>query len=172
MRLAAHSKIVGTLALALAVAALAPGTSAGHRLTHQEIARLAQQSRQDPASVAQAPVLRSNPGQQTTRAGIVAPPILRVARASELAAINRVEAQEQAAGSYSPSSGARYSNAESTAYATLSHPVAASSPTVNAPGEGFDYGAAAVGAGVAAAIIVLITAGSLAVRRRGRPQHG
>jgi hypothetical protein len=172
MRLAARSKFVGTLALAVAVGGLACGTSVGHVLTAQQIARIAQQSRQDPASVSQAPVLRSNPRQQTTQARIVAPPILRVARASELSAINRAEAREHAAGSYGPSSGARYSNAESAAYATLSHPVAASAPTANAPGDGFDYAAAAIGAGAAALIIVAIAAGSLAVRRRGQPQHG
>jgi hypothetical protein len=113
------------------------------------------------------------PGPPTAaQAGPVAPPILRVARASELAAINRAETQERAAGSYSPPAGARYSSAETDAYAWFAHPVAASASTVKAPGEGFDYGAAAVGAGLAVAIIVLIAAGGLAVRRRRQPQFG
>ena len=107
-----------------------------------------------------------------TQAGPVGPPILRVARASELAAINHAEAQARAAVSYSPPAGARYSSADTNAYATFAHPVAASAPTVKAPGAGFDYGAAAVGAGLAVAIIALITAGGLAVRRRRQPQFG
>ena len=101
------------------------------------------------------------------------PPILRVARASELAAINRAEARQEAARSHTPAEGARFSSAALDAYATLAHPpVAASAPTIKAPGAGFDFGAAAVGAGLAVAIIVLITAGGLAVRRHRRPQYG
>jgi hypothetical protein len=107
-----------------------------------------------------------------TQGGPVGPPILRVARASELAAIDRVEAQRQAALSYSPPAGARYSSADTDAYAAVAHPVASRASTVKAPGEGFDYGAAAVGAGLAAAIIVLIAAGGLVVRRRRQPQYG
>ena len=100
------------------------------------------------------------------------PPILRPARASELAAIHRAEAQWAAALSYSLPAGARYSSADIDAYAAVAHPVAASAPTVKAPGDGFDFGAAAVGAGLAVAIIVLITAGGLALRRRREPQYG
>jgi hypothetical protein len=100
------------------------------------------------------------------------PPILRPARASELAAIHRAEAQRQAALSYRAPAGARYSSADTGAYAAVAHPVAASAPTVKAPGDGFDFGAAAVGAGLAVAIIVLITVGGLALRRRRQPQYG
>ena len=50
MRLTARSSIIGALAVALIAAALAPGTSAGYRLTHQEAARLAQQSGQSASS--------------------------------------------------------------------------------------------------------------------------
>jgi hypothetical protein len=172
MGLALRSKTVATLALALAVGGLAPGTSAGQGLTHQEVTRLAQQSRQDPASVAQAPVLPSNLGRQTRQADIVAPPTLPPARASELAAIQRAEERQHAAGSYRPSPAAHYSSAETDTYAALEHPVAPSALTVHAPGEAFDYGAAAIGAGFAVVIMVLIAAGGVAVRRRGQPQHG
>jgi hypothetical protein len=125
MRLAAHSRIVGALALAIIAVALVPGTSAAHRLTQQEyarliqashqgsasatsaggsltqqeIARLAQRSRQDPASVAEAPVLRPNPDLQV-------PQYLGINRAKE-------------------------------------------------PSDGFDFGDAAVGAGITAAIVLL-----------------
>ncbi len=167
MRLTARSSIIGTVAVALIAVALAPGTSAGYRLTHQEAARFAQQSGQSASSTTG---VRPNADRQSTQAGPVGPPILRVARASELAAIHRAEAQSAAAGSYSPPAGARYSSADTDAYAASVHPVAASAPTVKAPGDGFDFGAAAVGAGLAVAIIVLITAGGLAVRRRRQPQ--
>ena len=169
MRLTARSSIIGALAVAVIAAALAPGTSAGYRLTHQEAARLAQQSGQSASS---ATGVRPNPDEQSTQAGPVGPPSLRVARASELAAIHRAEAQWAAAGSYSAPAGARYSSADTDAFAASAHPVAVSAPTVKAPGAGFDYGAAAVGAGLAVAIIVLVTAGGLAVRRRRQPQFG
>ena len=72
--------------------------------------------------------VRPNPDQQSTQAGPVAPPILRVARASELAAIKRAEVQQEAARSYSPPAGARYSSADTDAYAAVAHPVAVSAP--------------------------------------------
>ena len=95
-----------------------------------------------------------------------------MARAAQLAAINRADTQQQAARSYRPSDGARYSSAAFNAYATLAHPVAASGPIVKTPNDGFDYGAAAIGAGLALTIIAAITAGGLVMRRRRRPQYG
>ena len=62
--------------------------------------------------------------------------------------------------------------ADVDAYAGVARPVAAIGPVVKAPGDGFDYGAAAIGAGFAVGIIVLITAGGIAVRRRRQPQYG
>jgi hypothetical protein len=162
MRLAARSTMIaGVLSIA---AILAPAASARFDL--------------EPATTAQgqptisSPVVRPNPHSQNSQSTPVGPPILRVARGSEAAAINRAEAQRKAAHSYSPGAGARHSSADTAAYAAVSHPVAASSSPVKAPGAGFDYGAAAVGAGLAVAIIVLITAGGLAVRRRKQPQFG
>ena len=162
MRLAARSTmIVGVLSIA---AILAPAASARFDL--------------EPATSTQgqpttsSPVVRPNAYQRTSQSTPVGPPILRVARGSEAAAINHAEAQERAALSYSPPAGARYSSAGTDAYAAVGHPVAASAPTVKAPGAGFDYGAAAVGAGLAVAIIALITAGGLVLRRRRQPQFG
>jgi hypothetical protein len=170
MRLTARSSIIGALAVALVAVALAPGASAGYRLTHQEAARFAQQSGQ---SASFTTGVRPNPDQQSTQAGPVGPPILRVARASELATIHRAEVQREAARSYGPAAAARrYSSAETGAYAAFAHPVAAGAPTVKAPGDGFDFGAAAVGGGLAVAIIVLVGAGGLALRRRRQPQYG
>ena len=192
MRVTARSRIIGTLAVALIAAALAPGTSAGYQSTQAgsvgpPILRVARAS--ELAAINRAEAQREAASSYSPPAGAryssadtdayaafahpVAAPILRVARASELAAIRRAEAQREAASSYSPPAGARYSSAVLDAYATLAHPpVAASAPTVKAPGDGFDFGAAAVGAGFAVAIIVLITAGGLVMRRRRQAQYG
>lgn len=159
MRIAARSTMIaGVLSIATI---LAPAASARLDLKHATTAQ--------GQPTTSGPVVRPTPHQQTSQSTRVGPPILRVARGSEAAAINRAEAQERAAVSYSAPAGARYSSA---AYAGFAHPVAASGPTVKAPGAGFDYGAAAVGAGLAVAIIVLITAGGLAMRRRRQPQFG
>lgn len=160
MRLAAGSTtIAGVLSIA---AILAPAASAQFNL--------------DPTTVAQeqptalSTVVRPNPHQRTSQS-TGGPPILRLARASEAAALNHSEAQERAAASYSPRAGARYGSGDPVAYAALPHPVAASSLPVKAP-AGFDYGAAAVGAGLAVVIVVVITVGGLVVRRRRQPQFG
>jgi hypothetical protein len=98
-------------------------------------------------------------------------PILRPARASELAAINRAESQEADAFSYSLPRTARYSNADLNAYADAVHPVAVTTPAVGASSNGFDYGDAAIGAGSTAAILVLITAAGLVLCRRRQPRR-
>ena len=169
MRLTAHSRTIETLAVALIAAALVPSASAGYRLTHREAARLAQQSRQSASSTT---IVRPNPDQQSTQSGSVGPPTLPVARAAEPAAMNWAAEPREAARSHSLRQAAPYNSAAFNAYATLAHPVAASSPKVKAPDDGFDYGAAAVGAGLTVTIVVLITAGGLIMRRRRRPQYG
>ncbi|MBV8990993.1 MAG: hypothetical protein JO372_20760 [Solirubrobacterales bacterium] len=118
-----------------------------------------------------APVARPNPDQQTARTGPVGPPILRRPRASELPAINRAQAQEADRLAYNPPRTARYSNTEMNAYASAAHPVAAPTPISNAPSNGFDYGAAALGAGITGAIVLLITASTLTIRRRSQVRH-
>ena len=40
------------------------------------------------------------------------------------------------------------------------------------PSTGFDYGDAAVGAGVMAGLTIVVTAGALTIRRRGLVRHG
>ena len=52
---------------------------------------------------------------------------------------------------------------------TDSNPVPA--PTSGAPSDGFNYGDAAVGAGVIAGLALLGTAGTLTVRRRNELRH-
>jgi len=168
MRLAAHSRIVGALALAVVAVALAPGTSFAYRLTqqeyarmvqashqgaapvtsaggsvtHREIARPAQLTRQDPASVAEAPAVRPNPDQQVPHArgpaGTSSQPV-------------------QVPGKHG---------------ITPRYPIAATASSAKQPSDGFDYGDAAVGAGIAAAIVLLATTATLTVRRRHEPQHG
>ena len=169
MRLTARSRIFATLAVALTAAALAPGASADHGVTQHQPVRLRQQSGHSTNSTTG---VRPNPDQQSTQSGSVGPPILPVARAAETAAIARAEAQRKAAHSYSLPDGARYSSAAFNAYAALTHPVAASTPTVKVTGDGFDYGAAGVGAGLTATILAVFTVGGLVVRRHRGPQYG
>jgi len=116
-------------------------------------------------------VVRPNLDQQTGQAGFGAPPILPPARASELPAINRAQAEEAQRLSYKLPRTARYSNAEMNAYAGAVHRVAVSPPVSGAPSNGFDYGAAAVGAGITGAVVLLITAGTLTIRRRSQLRH-
>ena len=146
MRLTAHTRIIGALAVALIAAVLAPGASADYAVTHREAARslgtgaiprgvaiLAQQAGQSASSTT---VVRPNPDQQGTQFGSAGPPILPVARAAGLAAIHRAEAQREAARSYSLPERARYSSAAFNAYATLAHPVAASARRSQRPAMG------------------------------------
>ena len=150
MRLATRSRII--IASALAITAIAaPAASA-------------MQSEQGP-------VLSRVVGQQNTQTGGGAPPILRPARASELSAINRAQAQEARRLAYNVPRTARYSDAEMNAYASAAPRVAGSTPISNAPSNGFDYGSAAVGAGLTGAIVLLMTAGTLTIRRRSQLRH-
>ena len=57
------------------------------------------------------------------------------------------------------------------AYASAAPRVAGSTPISNAPSNGFDYGSAAVGAGLTGAIVLLMTAGTLTIRRRSQLRH-
>jgi hypothetical protein len=117
------------------------------------------------------PEVHANPDQQTPQTSRGAPPILRPARPSDLPAINRAQEQEAQRRSYTLPRTARYSNAEMNAYASAVHPVAVSTPVSDVPSNAFDYGAAAIGAGITGAIVLLITAGTLTIRRRSQPRH-
>lgn len=80
---------------------------------------------------------------------------------SELAAFNAT--REQALANHVPPSG-RYSTADVSAYATVK------SPTASTPGNGFDWGDAAIGAAVATVIALMVGAGTLAARQRSQPR--
>jgi hypothetical protein len=114
-------------------------------------------------TTAHAAVVRPNPDQQAAQTATGVPPSLSRSQASELAAIDRAKAASLA--NDVPPQGA-YSTAALTTAAT---PLAA--PTLKAPSSGFDWGDAALGAGVAAAIGLLIAAASVAVRHRTEPRH-
>jgi hypothetical protein len=157
MRLAARSRIIAS---ALAITAMAAPAASAQSEPHW--------SAQNQTTTA-SQVVRPNPDQQNAQTGAGAPPILRPARASELPAINRAQAQEAQGLAYNLPRTATYGNTEMNAYA--SHPVAGSAPFSNTPSNGFDYGAAAVGAGLTGAIVLLITAGTLTIRRRSQLRH-
>ena len=111
------------------------------------------------------------PRHATPTVSPVGPPILRPARASELPAIDRGQAQEAERLAHNLPRTAPYSNTEMNAYASAAHPVAAPTPISSAPSNGFDYGAAAAGAGITGAIVLLITASTLTIRRRSQLRH-
>jgi len=161
MRLAARSTAIAS---ALAITAIgAPAASA--RFDPAPIGTAQSQT------TTSAPVVRSNPDQQTAQSGPAAPPILRPARGSEQAALNRAQAAEARASSSGLPPTARYSSADLNAYASTVHPVAATTPTVKAPSDGFHYDDAGIGAGITAAMLLLIAAGTVAVRERSQPRH-
>jgi hypothetical protein len=121
-----------------------------------------------PASVTEVSLPHQTERVQTPQAGLVAPPILQRGQVSELEAANR--AKEQAL-VHRMQSKARYSDAELNAYVTTAHPSAVAPPTLTAPGTSFDWGDAAIGAGIAIAVALLIAGSTLAVRQRRQPRH-
>jgi hypothetical protein len=115
--------------------------------------------------------VQPNPDQQgQPRSGSV-PPVLPPARGSDLAATRRAEALQAQALSHSSPRTARYSGAELGAYGNAVHPTGVSTPRIGTPSDGFDWGDAAIGAGIAAAIGLLLTGGTLAIRRRSQLAH-
>ena len=103
------------------------------------------------------------PLHQTAQASPAIPPVLGPARPSDIRA---AEAQEARAGHYSVSPTARYSNAELNAYQTALPTAAIPAGKIGAPGDGFHWDDAAIGGAVAVAIVLLVTGGTLIVRRR------
>ena len=67
--------------------------------------------------------------------------------------------------------GASLATLTAIANASVAAPAAVAPPAITAPSDDFDYGAAALGAGITAAIVLLIGAGTLGLRRRIRPRH-
>lgn len=162
MRLAARSTaIVGVLASA---AIAAPAASAQFDLEPGAAAQI------HSATAGPRPEVHSKPDEQGVSARLLGPP-LRPARASELEAINRAKAQQERALSYSPPPSARHSSAATNTFTWTARPVALIAPSVKPASDGFDYGDAAIGAAIAAAIAALAGGGTVAVRRRSQPQH-
>jgi hypothetical protein len=113
------------------------------------------------------PEAHPGPHRQTQHAGLVAPPTSGPARHSQSPAAGTP--REQALANHVPRTG-RQSNAEPNARATTDRPIAAAE-TLKAPSSDFDWGDAAIGAGIAAAIALLITAGAQVVRQRSQLRH-
>ena len=65
-----------------------------------------------------------------------------------------------------------YSSVDTDAVARPAPSQPAIAPPISAASGGFDYGDAAIGGGVSAGVALLIAGGTLALRRRGQPQHG
>jgi hypothetical protein len=163
-------RAVRIIALALAVSAIAaPAASARFdQEPHQQlpVTPPTVSSPAQPQTSGSRPEVQPNPDQQTPQTAPVAP-ILRRVPASALAAVN--SAKEHALVYHVPQS-ARYSTADVNAYTPSAHPVAAAAPSLKAPSNGFDWGDAAIGAGITAAIALLMTGGGLAVRQRSAPR--
>ena len=153
-----HRRTIGIAAGVLAIAAIAaPVASARPNLEPLPTVHVS-------ATTAHATVVKPNPDQQapqTAQTATGVPPGLSRSQASEIAAIDRAKASEP--GQPRAAEGALQHRGPDHG----SHP-ACGTATLKAPGNGFDWGDAAVGAGVAAAIGLLIAAASVAVRRRSR----
>jgi hypothetical protein len=113
------------------------------------------------------PEVHPGPHQQIKQGGLVSPPISGRARRSQVAAAEGLT--ELALANHVPPSGRR-SNANLNANAATDRPVAAAR-TLTAPSSDFDWSDAAIGAGIAAAIALLITAGAQVVRQRNQLRH-
>jgi hypothetical protein len=170
MRLAVRSTVVAS---ALAIAAIAaPAASARFDLGPQQRPYDVNPSTGYAVPVAPpqaqttgpSPEVHSNPDQQATQSGPGVPPMSHPATPAQLAAIERLK--EQALVNHVPPNG-RHSNADVN---TRAHPVAAPASTLKAPDNGFDWGDAAIGAGITATLVLLITAGSVAGRQRSQPR--
>jgi hypothetical protein len=74
-------------------------------------------------------------------------------------------------GSRPGAGGANLSTLEAIANASGADPATGAQPAITAPSDDFDYSDAAIGAGITAAIAVLIAAGALGLRQRSRTRH-
>ena len=148
MRLRAHNRIIGTLAVALVAGALAPGASADYGVTHRK--PLVWYSNLARARVPPRLCAKTQMSRHAVRLGGAADP---GGGASGGARCDQAGRGATGSGALLQSPGGRSLQQRGlNAYATLAHPVAASAPTLTAPGDRFDYGAAAVGAGIAVTI--------------------
>jgi hypothetical protein len=94
------------------------------------------------------------------------PPTLGVVGAAELAAMHAAEVRPEGALSQHLASSGHYSTAELNAYAATAHPTAAVTPANPSPSDAFDWTDAAIGAGIAATIALLMTFTAVGVRGR------
>lgn len=178
MQLAGHSRMI---APALAIAAIAaPAASAQpNRDSQQQQQRLyvnpstgfaTPVAGAQPQTSGPRPEVHPNRHDQTTVTTAVGPPIVRPARASDQAAINRAQAQAADRSAYTPSPAARYSSAGLGVHAsgpTGGHPAAVRMIT---PGTPFDWSDAAIGAGGGLAVSLLVVGGALLIARRRQPK--
>jgi hypothetical protein len=81
-------------------------------------------------------------------------------------ALSAVEAQAALAHNYRVTTAARFSAAELNAHPKAAPTAPISVPKLAAPSDAFHWGDAAIGAAIAMAIALLVTAGTVVVRRR------
>jgi hypothetical protein len=161
MRLAARSTVI---AGALATAAIAsPLASARFDLGPTPTTGQTQ-------TTATAPAVRPNPDQQVTQVSQLGPPTLQSARASQLAAVHRVESAASHASAYQPTQSARYSTAGLNGY--VSSPTGGGPVHVTTHSNPFDWGDAAIGAAGGLVISLLIIGGAVVVTQRRQPKAG
>lgn len=103
------------------------------------------------------------PIHQVEQVGPAAPPILAPPAQSDLQA---TEAQEARAHSYSAPPLARYSSAELNAHLKSAPTGPVSAAKIAVQSNGFHWGDAAIGAAIAAVVVLVVTLGTLALRRR------
>lgn len=115
----------------------------------------------DPYSAVPAGAHQSTGSNPSTAQDSGIPPVLHRVRRSELAAYTA--ARQQALANHVPPSG-RYSTADVSTFATVTP------PTASTPGNGFDWGDAAIGAAAATVIALMIGAATLAARQRSQPR--
>jgi hypothetical protein len=100
---------------------------------------------------------------QTVQPSLAVPPSPTTAQPSEPRA---VDAQAALAHSYRVPTTARYNNAELNARHKAAPTAVIPAPKAAAPSGGFHWADAAIGAAIAMAIVLLVTAGTVMVRRR------
>ena len=118
------------------------------------------------ASAASARVLLDEPLHQTVQAAPALPTLVPLPRGFNLAGIRSAEAQEALAHSYTVPATARYSDAALNGQVGARPSAALLATKAAAPSNSFDWGDAAIGAAITAAIFLLAMAGTVAVRRR------
>jgi hypothetical protein len=144
MRLAARSRIV---AISLAIAALGPAAASAR-----------------PFEPIPGVHVNSSTGYATPRAQTAGPPILARTQAAEQAATDALRAREHA----SPvPRNATYSTAALNGYGS-GHPAVVQAPKSPSaqPGNGFDWGDAAIGAAAGLSLTLLVLGGALVLSHR------